>query len=209
MTLLVFLKAPVPGTVKTRLARSIGRDEAVSVYRDLAAFTRRAVSGLRGARVRWVYRPGPGFPDLAWLSLPRERFWRQSRGGLGTRLRAAFERAFAQSSGPVCAIGVDAASLRPARIRRAFSRLKKADVVLGPAEDGGYWLIGMRRAHCKLFSGIPWSSGRVFVKTLQQAAALGLRCSIVETDYDVDRPADLARWGLRSTKPVRMTRRFA
>lgn len=194
MTLLVFLKAPVPGRVKTRLASDIGAAAAARAYVAMARAVRDSALSLRGVRVVWVYRAAAAFPDLRWLERPRGPLWPQASGDLGRRLAAGFSRAFREGARRVCAIGADSPDLPAGRVRWAFAALQARDAVLGPAEDGGYYLLGLRRETPSLFSGIAWSGPRVRRQTLERASAAGLSVARLPLHYDVDDAAGLRRW---------------
>lgn len=193
-TLLIFLKAPVPGRVKTRLAAEIGEREAADAYIEMARSVRNETKLLHDASLQFVYAPGGDFPDLGWLDLPDAKFWKQEEGGLGARLSTAFRRAFSETKGSVCAIGVDSPGLPAKRIREAFVRLESKDAVIGPAEDGGYYLIGMSAFHPGLFSDIPWSDPETAKATRQKAKELGLELDELVGYFDIDTLADYQRW---------------
>lgn len=193
-TLLVFLKAPVPGRVKTRLAREIGPERAAGAYREMAGAIRDALLAWDGAALRWVYDPSEDFPDLDWLELPGAPLWLQGAGSLGERLERAFARAHAEKPGPVCAIGTDSPGLPTDRLREAFAALAERDAVAGPTEDGGYYLLGTARHRPELFRGIPWSTERVLEATRARAAETGLSLGLLPPYFDVDTEADYRRW---------------
>lgn len=194
MTVLAFLKAPVPGRVKTRLAPALGPRGAAEAYRRMAGAVASELQRLRGHRVVWVYDAHPDFPDLAWLALDSAEIWPQAAGDLGERLAAAFERAFREGGGSVCAVGMDSPGLPAERFREARDALGAADVVLGPAEDGGYYLIGLAAWRPELFQDIPWSTDRTLSETLRRAETLGLKVALLPPYFDVDTPADYERW---------------
>jgi len=188
--LLVFAKAPVPGKVKTRLVPPLSHAEAADVARACleTTLTRFAPASAR----RTLLLDGAADPDLrAICRSQRVTIARQSRGDLGARLRAAFRG----QRGPVIAMGSDSPTLDPARIEEAASALATRDVVLGPAEDGGYYLIGVRRAEAseRLFRAIPWSTADVARITLDRARSLGLTVHLLPEWYDVDDPETLRR----------------
>jgi len=193
-TLLIFLKAPVPGRVKTRLAQDIGDEAAAAAYVEMARAVRDETELLHDARIQFVYAPGGDFPDLGWLDMPDAVFWKQEEGDLGTRLGAAFKRAFDEYGATVCAVGTDSPGLPSKRIREAFLRLDDRDVVLGPTEDGGYYLIGMSAFHPTLFNDIPWSSKETFRETLKRAQKEGLKIDELAGYFDIDSLADYERW---------------
>lgn len=129
------------------------------------------------------------FPGVALVAQPE--------GDLGTRLSEAFQRSFSGGAGRVTIIGSDAPTLPPERIPRAFRHLRNRDVVIGPAEDGGYYLIGIRAAAWPaargLFGGIPWSTDGVLPATRARLRRLGLGSAMLAPWYDIDHPEDLAR----------------
>lgn len=115
----------------------------------------------------------------------------QGEGDLGDRLHRAFVQAFAQGARQVVAIGADCPGLGPALFAQAFAALAREDLVLGPAMDGGYYLIGLNQPAPALFSDIPWGSDGVLAATLKQAEGLHLSIHLLEPLADVDRPEDL------------------
>lgn len=188
--LVVFARRPVPGEVKTRLARAIGAEAAARLYRAFVAdLARRFGAGPPPAF--WAVAPPLG--DFAELfGLPRERCFEQSGGDLGARLRAAFRAMRERGFSRVAAIGSDSPHLPARRMREALARLERADVVLGPARDGGYYLVALR-GPADVFSGIAWSTPDVLSQTLARVASLGLRADLLEPDFDVDTASDLDR----------------
>jgi len=188
--LLVFAKMPLPGKVKTRLVPPLSNAEAAQVARACLETT---LERLAPASTRCkLLLDGASDRELrALCRSARVSIARQSRGDLGARLRAAFR----DERGPAIAIGSDSPTLDPARIAEAASALATHDVVLGPAEDGGYYLIGVRKgtAADRLFRGIPWSTGDVTRVTLEQARSLGLTVRLLPAWYDIDDPETLRR----------------
>lgn len=188
-TLLIFLKAPRAGEVKTRLAASLGKARALRAYRQLVAHTLAAVPPDWSVEIH--YAPRGARADMRrWLGA-RWRLRVQSSGDLGVRLTRAFAGAFARGARRVIAIGGDCPTLDAATLERAAQTLRARDVVLGPACDGGYYLIGLRRAAPELFVEIPWSTADVFPTTLRRARAARLSLMRLEEREDVD---DLASW---------------
>jgi len=156
-TLLVFLKYPTPGKVKTRLAAHIGDQRAADLYREWIGLVLAQVQPLRASvRVVGFFDGGTQKDFAAWDSLV-EQWLPQPESNLGYRLRAGFE--FAHSGGgPVAAIGTDCLEVDAALLQTAFDILKDKDAVFGPALDGGYYLVGTARPLVGFFDGIPWSS---------------------------------------------------
>ena len=129
----------------------------------------------------------------AWLGAD----WavRPQRGAtLGQRLEEAFGVAFTEGAQHVLAVGTDSPWIHARDLEGAFVALEQAEVVLGPSEDGGYYVIGLSRALPALFRHVAWGSSSVYAHTLEQARALGLVIQILPQGYDVDRPADLRRF---------------
>lgn len=191
--LLVFVKAPSAGEVKTRLLPAWSPADASDLYQALVRDTLEAVRPLRGVRVVAAYAANAAFPDVAWLdaSLPMVL---QEGKTLGERLSRAFAWAFGQGAARVMALGSDAPDLSGGWVRQAFEELQHADAVIGPTRDGGYHLIGLSRPHPELFAGMPWSSPRLLARTLEQIARLGLRLRCVEPVADLDTPEDIERY---------------
>ena len=196
--MVIFAKAPVPGRVKTRLAADLGATRATEIYRELG---RRTVEALRsGPWVTTVHVDPPDADSIAdvttWLG-PDVRYEGQSSGDLGERMRSAIDDELGGADA-VCVVGTDLPELEASTLRRAFDALDTHDVVIGPATDGGYYLIGMSRARPELFEGIPWSTARVLELTLQRAEAAGLSVSVLEPRTDVDTVDDVPAALLRA-----------
>ena len=179
---------PLPGHVKTRLARVLGERAACELYRafvlDLAARLRTLPYPLT-----WAYWP----PDAPFASLVPGSACRPQRGrDLGERLRWAIDEALAARPAPVLVVGADCPHLPLEVVDEAAGALAAgADVVLGPAEDGGYYLVGIRRPIPELLSDIAWGTPAVLEQTLAHAASLGLRSRLLPPSFDIDRPEDL------------------
>jgi uncharacterized protein len=190
--LIVFLKAPRPGHVKTRLGQSLGADAACAAYRTLAGALFDQLAGLNW--VELCFTPDDALPAVApWL----RGDWRaaaQGRGELGTRLVRAFERHFVAGAKRVLIIGSDCPWVTKGDIRNAAAALVDADVVLGPATDGGYWLVGLNKPRPQLFAGIDWSTERVLAQTLARAEGLGLQTALLRELSDVDTEEDWRRF---------------
>jgi len=194
--LLVFAREPVLGRVKTRLAAGIGAEAALAVYRELLALTAAAVAAAQVPATVWLaeapaaFDPGQARPE--WPGLP----WRvqPAAGALGARMAQAFGEAFAAGAGRVVIIGTDCPGLSADLLRQAFDQLLSHELVVGPADDGGYYLLGMNKLHTELFADKAWSTATVLPDTLADAARLGLRMAHLPTLHDVDSAQDLATW---------------
>lgn len=191
--LLILAKEPVPGRVKTRLAQDVGAERASAIYRRLAEET-----VLRLAAGPWTTRvcfdpPGslPAFE--AWLGSSGTAFVPQPGGDLGARIGRLLEEAL-KNADCACVVGTDAPGVDVARVEWAFRILEEdaeVDVVVNPAQDGGYVLLALRHAVPELFRGIPWSTPAVLDETLRAAARNGLETRLLPTLADVDTEADL------------------
>jgi len=185
-TLIVMLKEPRPGRVKTRLGRDIGMTTAAWWFRHQ---TRRLLRRLRDPRWDLVLAVAPdvaGMRSRVWpADLPRVP---QGSGDLGQRMARAMQTA----RGPVCVIGADIPGITRPAIADAFAALGRHDAVFGPAPDGGYWLVGLKRAHPLpqgLFAGVRWSTRHALADTC--ATLGGKRIAMVQTLRDVDTADDL------------------
>jgi len=194
--LLLFTRYPVPGKAKTRLIPALGPRRAAEVQRAMTAHTlhtARALATKEDVSVEIRFEGTFARRMRRWLGcLPEYR--EQGAGDLGARLERAFREAFAGGASRVVAIGTDCPSLGVDTLASAFEALTEADVVLGPATDGGYTLIGLNRPCPKLFGDIAWGTDEVLARTLQIAADQGWRTVLLPELADVDRPEDLHVW---------------
>jgi rSAM/selenodomain-associated transferase 1 len=198
--LLIFAREPVLGRVKTRLAADIGPEAALATYRELLAITAAAVQAAQVPATVWLAEAPaatalgtptsaarPEWPGLPWQVQP-------AAGSLGERMAHAFAEAFAAGAGRVVVIGTDCPGLTADLLRLAFEQLATHDLVVGPAADGGYYLLGMNKLHSCLFANKQWSTDSVLSATLADAEQLGLRVAQLSTLADVDSGSDLAAW---------------
>jgi len=192
----VFLKYPEPGKVKTRLAAELGNEPAANLYREMVRQIRAGLLSRLPKESFTVYFFCDPFQSLStyrsWLG---DEFPLRLQLGtdLGERLKGAFENLLA-AHGSAVAIGTDCLDLDASHLeetRRAL--LTDSELVLGPAQDGGYYLIGMRSFHPELFRDISWSTNRVLEQTLDRARELALRSRQLETLADIDTMEDLQR----------------
>ncbi len=194
--LIVFARYPRPGSTKTRLIPALGPEGAARLQRRMTEhvvdWTRalcrarsvqaelRFAGGDRSLLRRWL---GPGLPCLP-----------QAGGDLGARQEGAFRDAFRAGPGRVLIIGTDCPALTPALCLRAFGALQARDLVLGPTFDGGYYLIGLRRAQPRLMGGVAWGTETVLRTIQEKAERMGLSVALLEPLSDVDRAEDLPVW---------------
>ena len=189
--ILVFARAPNPGEVKTRLIPALGADGAASLHASLVERVLGAARRVAGARLElWGSASHAFFDDCSrryGASLHE-----QCGGDLGERMAHAFASAL-QAADRVVLVGSDIPALDAGYLQRALAMLEEVPAVLGPAEDGGYVLVGLRRPEPALFEGVAWGSAGVLVQTRERLARLGLRWRELEPLCDLDRPEDLAR----------------
>lgn len=192
--IIVFAKTPRPGSVKTRLAETIGAENAAVLYRQLMRFTVMRVEHAALAPVQLQVTPDLQHPLFDSLAEQGIDIIEQQGADLGARMSNAFQVVLADSEFALL-IGSDCPALSVAYLESACrALLDGTEVVLGPTEDGGYVLIGMRRCHAALFEDIPWSTDQVMAVTRQRLASLGCRALELDTLWDLDRPEDLLRW---------------
>lgn len=184
--LVLFTRYPEPGKAKTRLIPAVGEAGAANVHRQLAE---RTVAAMRASaleiEIRYTGAEATRFAD--WLGADLSLI-AQGDGDLGDRLRAAI------GAPPVIFVGADCPDLTADLLREAADALTKHDVVIGPAEDGGYWLIGISARHDWLFTDMSWGTEAVLPETLRRLAEHDIEPKLLPILADCDRPEDLARW---------------
>jgi rSAM/selenodomain-associated transferase 1 len=188
------IKAPRAGLVKTRLTPLLSDADAAALA---ACFAHDAVNGASrvASEVIIAYAPANG-RDMLEASLPSGLHWMEQRGeDLGERLEGVAEQAFDLGFGPLIFIGADSPTLPPSFIATTIDSLAAAesDIALGPTEDGGFYLVGLRSHTRGIFQHIAWSTSEAYAQTARNAARLGLRLLELPLWYDVDTPADLQR----------------
>jgi rSAM/selenodomain-associated transferase 1 len=191
----VFVKHPRPGEVKTRLVPALGAEGAAGLYRVLVEAALAATTPAAGEFERLVFFDPPAAADAMRAWLPGVRLRRQGGGDLGARMADAFERVFARGASRVAIVGSDVPGVDRRRVVEALEALDAADVVLGPAADGGYYLIALSRPRPELMEGVPWSTPAVLDATLARASTLGLKVHRQPVLRDLDTIEDLrAEW---------------
>lgn len=189
---IVFAKYPEPGRVKTRLIGQLTAAQAAEVHLCCLRVTLECVTAVREAEVVLAGSPGDAaFGELLGFNSGTGRqsglrIWPQGEGDLGDRLRSAVDRAFGEGAGKVLVVGSDCPGMTPADVSRAFGELDRHDVVIGPALDGGYYLLGLRRRLDGLFESIDWSSPRVMAQTLARASVADATVALLPERRDVD-----------------------
>lgn len=194
-TLLIHAKAPLPGLAKSRLIDPARGFDEEFVARLSDAFLRDTIDhASRVGAYELVLHFTPNDAREYFRELhPAAVLEPQIDAPFGERLRHGFARCFARGVDRVVAIGMDTPHLEATTMRRGFERLDRHDVVLGPAEDGGYYLIGMRGERDEIFDGIDWSTDRVAEQTRRRARECGATLTELESMFDIDRPEDVVR----------------
>ncbi len=190
--LIVMAKAPVPGTVKTRLVPALGAQGAAALAaRLLEHAVRQAVAAQCGS-VELCIAPDAAHVLVARLAREHELLVSlQGEGDLGARMQRAMERALVNVD-RVCLFGTDAPAIGPGVLREAVAALATHDAVFVPAFDGGYALVGLRRPAPQVFADVPWSAAQVMALTRERLVAAGLTWAELSAVHDIDEPADLS-----------------
>jgi rSAM/selenodomain-associated transferase 1 len=201
IALAVMAKAPIAGEVKTRLCPPLRPAEAAALARCFLQDRVEQVTALGVADPVVSFAPAARGRELRALLPAGVRLYPQARGDLGARLDTLLTGLLAEGYAGAIALGTDTPTLPTAYLEEACAVLAApdADVVLGPSEDGGYYLIGLRRPAPALFGDMPWSTAAVCAETLARAHAAGRRVRLLPPWFDVDRAPDLAR--LRAPAP--------
>lgn len=190
--LIIFTRYPEPGKTKTRLIPTLGPEGAAILHRQMTEHTlsqARAVQ-MSALSVEVCFTGGDRCLMESWLGTDLS-YQHQSQGDLGARMTKAFELAF-QVNARVVTIGTDCPGLNAQLLAKVFQELHHHDLVLGPAMDGGYYLIGLRRFIPELFKGINWGTAEVFQQTIDIAEQLNLSIACLTPLEDIDRPENLA-----------------
>jgi uncharacterized protein len=194
--IIIFTRYPEPGKTKTRLIPVLGAEGAADLQRRMAEHVLVQAQDLAARRevsLEVCYEGGDEALLSRWLG-SRFSYCEQRAGDLGIRMHAAFKEAFLKGSEKVLIVGTDCPGLTDNILETAFEELREHDVVLGPARDGGYYLIGLKRLCPSLFHDIQWGTHEVLARTLEVAHRNGLSVKLVDLMNDVDRPEDLEVW---------------
>jgi len=190
--LIVFVKSPTPGLVKTRLAESLGVAAACEAYVTLVECLLARLSKLPCVEMRFA--PDDRQADIERWLRPGWTARPQGTGDLGDRLARAVGDALDTGARRVVIIGSDCPDILADDIQSAWKALEHHYVVIGPAEDGGYWLIGLSEKRPEVFADIPWSTSKVLEQTLERCRTAGLSFHLLQTRHDVDTPVDWERF---------------
>lgn len=191
--IIIFTRYPQPGATKTRLIPAIGAQKAACLQKKMTeqvVVTAQRFAARHGIFVEVRYTGAVLQQMKQWL--PPDMFYQnQGDGDLGNRLERAFAESFDRHFERVIVVGSDCPALSVEILKRAFALLEKDEIVLGPAHDGGYYLIGLRRHFPDLFENIPWGSENVLAATSKQAKKISAAIKLLPPLADIDRPEDL------------------
>jgi rSAM/selenodomain-associated transferase 1 len=198
--LIIFYRNPQLGKVKTRLAKSLGDANALAIYLRLVQHTRTVTESLPCDKV--VYYSDYVDTEDAWKNEVFKKS-RQQGSDLGTRMQHAFEAGFREGYQRICIIGTDCWELQTAHLQQAFAELERTPSVLGPAHDGGYYLLGLSRFHATFFQSKSWSTAAVADATRHDARQLGWEMAELPPLHDIDEPHDIRDSRLWNPAPDR------
>ncbi len=191
--LAIMAKQPIVGQTKTRLCPPLTPTQAAALYEALLRDTVELVAGLDGIQLAIAVTPPEAMDYFRRISPAGAILLPVAGADIGDCLNQVLSRLLADGAPQALACNSDGPTLPSAYLRQAVVLLDDNDVVLGPSEDGGYYLIGLKRPCPELFQGIAWSTGRVLAQTLERAEALGLSVALTPPWYDVDTASDLDR----------------
>lgn len=190
--LLTFIKNPIKGKAKTRLAATVGDDEALRIYKELLKHTRQIATNIPVNRYLFY----AFFIDKNddWSNDDFQKFL-QIDGGLGDKMKDGFQKVFADGNQKVIIIGSDCASLTPEIVLDAFQQLDNHDFVIGPADDGGYYLLGMNSFEPTVFDHVTWSTETVLSQTITNIKTLNKNHALLTVLSDIDYEEDWKKHG--------------
>ena len=182
---LVFIKNAIPGKVKTRLAKDLGNDIACDIYKNLLSITDRAISNVQCDSIIYY---GENIEQDGWETSTKKV---QSHGNLGDRMLHAFTESFEAGYEQIIIVGSDLPDLSSDIISEAFDKLNDTDVVIGPAEDGGYYLLGQKTVNLSIFQNMPWSQDSLLDITLSKLKKDNKTFTLLQSLNDIDDIDDL------------------
>lgn len=188
--LLLFVRNPEKGKVKTRLAQDLGDDQALAIYLELLGITRKVAVAIPAERFLFYSNFIPQSDDWSETQFQKHL---QSNGDLGARMEAAFQLALETHQKAVI-VGSDCPELSPEIIEQAFTQLDNCDAVFGPANDGGYYLLGLKTVIPTVFQEMVWSTESVLSETLARLNATGKSYALLPELSDVDHAEDWERY---------------
>jgi uncharacterized protein len=191
--LIIFVRKPELGKVKTRLAATVGNEKALTIYKELVAHTCGIAKEIKADKVVFYHEAIEENDCWSATSFYKEV---QINSDLGEKMKAAFVTVFAKGYEKVLIIGSDCLQLTTSIVQSAFDELSTNDIVIGPANDGGYYLLGMKKLNSFLFENKKWSTSTVFSDTIADIATNQLTVSVLPQLIDVDTEED---WRLSKT----------
>lgn len=195
--IIVFQKALILGEVKTRLAATLGEEDSLNIYRQLLEHTHKVVASINNTSV-FIFQNK--FPERLPISTqPHFHFFEQQGKDLGEKMFLAFQEVFNLGFTKVLIIGTDCIDLTKTHLSEAMNQLDRNTCVIGPATDGGYYLLGLTRPVPELFRGIQWSSPEVFNDSVSILNSLQITFSTIETLSDIDTEEDLKNYRLKNS----------
>ncbi|PSL07975.1 TIGR04282 family arsenosugar biosynthesis glycosyltransferase [Cecembia rubra] len=187
--IIVFQKNPVLGRVKTRIAKQLGDEKALEIYRILVQKTHEQLSLVPDSDIFLYY--SDYLEDVSWKPKHGKIFFRLQKGNdLGEKMRCAFEDVFSEGYQKVIIIGTDCPEISPSLLTDAATLLDLNEVVFGPAMDGGYYLLGLKKLHEGLFEKIPWSTDSVMELSIQYLKSNNISYQTLVLLSDIDTEED-------------------
>lgn len=206
---ILFLKAPIPGMVKTRLQAHFGEAQALALYQAMVGDLLKNLGTNNSFDLHLFYWPAEGAGRIQdWLGAAYPVHLQEGEN-LGAKMHRAFQKMFRQNYRQAVLIGSDLPILNSRFLDHTFRRFENAEVVLGPSEDGGYYLIGLNREHPELFANVEWSSATVLEQTLSNARLAGLTVSLTKKLRDVDTYEDVYYYCERFRRAEKSRRKVA
>lgn len=191
--IILFVRAPSAGQAKTRLIGSMSAEKVTALYEAFVKDTVEKAGSVKSVDLFVSFTPVAHAREIAGLAANATGYFPQMDGDLGERMLKAFRYVFSLGYERVLLVGTDLPTLPSSTFNEAFRAFDEVDIVLGPSDDGGYYLIGMKNAWADLFAGIEWSTDRVLEQTIRKAASNSLSMKLLKAWYDVDTPADIER----------------
>ncbi len=193
-SLIIFVKYPEEGKVKTRLGKTIGFEKATKIYTQLAEHSFNEARKLKKVSRYLFFVDELNRKKISnWVGVGFS-FYPQSIGDLGDKMRAAFSKVFTKGANKTLIIGSDLPDISKSLMSKAFKDLDKNDIVIGPSKDGGYYLLGMNKFYPELFDGVAWSTEQVLEQTLEKVKSLNLSVTLLKELNDIDTIEDLNDW---------------
>lgn len=191
--LVIFVRNPISGQVKTRLAKDIGDERALEIYQQLLQHTLEITRSLSFRK--FIYYADE-VSDYDLWSVPGYTKRKQNGNDLGERMLNSFKELFDQGFTQIIIIGSDCLQLKMETLEEALALLESNNAVIGPARDGGYYLLGLTKFYPELFINKPWSTDKVFAKTIEDFIDFGISYAFLEELSDIDTVADLIENGI-------------